>query len=59
MELLKKDFPQKVMRCDSMHAQRIFPPIVIFEDSSLDHARYIQKVLPVALKYGNKVFGND
>ena len=34
-------------------------PLVIFEESTVDHARYINKVLPVALKYGNKVFGND
>ena len=31
--------------------------LVIFEEDTLDHDRYIKEVLPVALKYGNKVFG--
>ena len=34
-------------------------PLVIFEEGTLDYDRYIKEVLPVALKYGNKVFGND
>ena len=33
--------------------------LVIFEEGTVDHARYIQEVLLVALKYGNKAFGND
>ena len=34
-------------------------PLVIFQKDTVDHFRYIKEVLPVALKYGNKVFGND
>ena len=34
-------------------------PSVILDDGTVGHMRYIEKVLPVALKYGNKVFGND
>ena len=33
-------------------------PLVIFDKGTVDPARYIKEVLPVALKYGNKVFGN-
>ena len=34
-------------------------PLVIFESCTLDHDRYIKEVLPVALKYGNAMFGDD
>ena len=34
-------------------------PLVIFEKGTVDHARYIKEVLPVALKFGNDTFGND
>jgi hypothetical protein len=34
-------------------------PLVIFDYVTIDHAQYFEEVLPVALKYGNKVFGND
>ena len=34
-------------------------PLVIFESDRLDHDRYIKKVLPVALKCGNDMFGDD
>ena len=34
-------------------------PLVIFESDKLDHDRYIKKVLPVTLKYGNDMFGDD
>ena len=34
-------------------------PLVIFEEDTVDYARYIKEVLPVALKYGNKVFSNE
>ena len=33
--------------------------LVIFESDTLDHDRYIKEVLPVALKYGNDIFGDD
>jgi len=31
--------------------------LVIFDQETVDHVEYIQKVLPVAFKYGNKNFG--
>ena len=34
-------------------------PLVIFENGTMDHARYIEEVLPLVLEYGNKTFGND
>jgi hypothetical protein len=34
-------------------------PLVIFEKDTADQDRYIKEVLPIALKFGNKVFGND
>ena len=34
-------------------------PLVIFENGTVDHNRYINKVLLVALNYGNSIFGND
>ena len=33
--------------------------MVIFNEGTVDHAVYIEKVLPVALKYGNEVLGSD
>ncbi|CAF1595824.1 unnamed protein product [Rotaria magnacalcarata] len=34
-------------------------PLVIFEDRTVDHDRYIKEVLPVALKFGHHTFGAD
>ena len=34
-------------------------PLVIFENRKVDHNRYINDVLPVALKYENNIFRND
>ncbi len=34
-------------------------PLVILDGGMGDHARYIKELLPVALKYTNKIFGND
>ncbi|CAF2138385.1 unnamed protein product [Rotaria magnacalcarata] len=34
-------------------------PLVILDEGTVDHAVYIEKVLPVVLKYGNQVFGSD
>ena len=31
---------------------------VIFEDGTMDAQRYINEVLPIALKWGNKMLGN-
>ena len=32
---------------------------VILEDGTMDHERYIYEVLPIALKSGNKMLGNN
>ncbi|CAF3774122.1 unnamed protein product [Rotaria magnacalcarata] len=54
----KRKFPQKVIVWLGACSQGI-TPLVIFDEGTVDHACYIEKVLPVALEYGNKVFGND
>ena len=54
----KRKFPQKVMVRLGACSKGI-SPLVIFQEGTVDHAGYIMEVLPVALKYGNKVFGND
>ena len=54
----KRKFPQKVMMWLGACSKGI-SPLVIFQEDTVDHVRYIKEVLPVALKYGNKDFGND
>ncbi|CAF2046656.1 unnamed protein product [Rotaria magnacalcarata] len=54
----KRKFPQKVMVWLGVCSKGI-TPLVIFDEGTVNHACYIEKVLPVALKYGSKVFGND
>ena len=34
-------------------------PLVILDKGTVNHKVYIEKILPVALKYGNHVFGNN
>ncbi|CAF1927735.1 unnamed protein product [Rotaria magnacalcarata] len=34
-------------------------PLIILDEGTADHQRYINEVLPVALKYGNQVFGDN
>ncbi|CAF4296652.1 unnamed protein product [Rotaria magnacalcarata] len=34
-------------------------PLIILDKGTVYHQRYINQVLPVALKYGSKVFGNE
>ena len=52
------NFPQKVIVWLGVCCKGV-SPLVIFESDTLDHDRYIKEVLPVALKYGNAVFGDD
>jgi hypothetical protein len=54
----KRKFPQKVMVWLGVCSKGV-TPLVILEDGSVDYARYIREVLPVALKYGNKVLGSQ
>ena len=53
----RQKYPQKVMAWIAVCSQG-GSPLIIFDDGTLDHVRYINEVLPVALQYGNKVFGN-
>ena len=53
----KRKFPQKVMVWLGVCSKGV-SPLVIFEEGTVNHDRYIEEVLPVALEFGNKVFGN-
>ena len=52
----KRKFPEKVMIWLSVCSKGV-SPIVIFDEGTIDHARYSREVLPVALKYGNDILG--
>ncbi|CAF1683322.1 unnamed protein product [Rotaria magnacalcarata] len=52
----KRKFPQKVMVWLAVCSKRV-SPLVIFENGTVDHDRYIKEMLPVALKFGNNTFG--
>lgn len=52
---MRQKFPQKVMVWLGVCSQGV-TPLVIFDQGTVDHARYIDNVLPVALEYGNKTF---
>ena len=54
----KRKFPQKVMVWRGACSKGI-TPLVIFEQGTVDHARYIEENLSVALEYGDKNFGDD
>ena len=54
----KRKFPQKVMVRLGVCSKGV-SPLVIFESDMLDHDQYIREVLPVALKYGNDMSGDD
>ena len=54
----KRKFPQKVIVWLGVCSKGV-SPLVIFESNTLDHDRYIKEVLPIALKYGNDMFGGN
>ena len=54
----KRIFPQKVMVWLGVCSKGV-SPLVVFEKGTVDHDRYIKEVLPVALKFGNDMFGSD
>ena len=54
----KRKFPQKVMVWLGVCSEGI-TPLVILDNGTVNHDVYIKQVLPVALKYGNKVFGDN
>lgn len=53
----KRKFPQEVMVRLGACSKRV-PPLPIFEKDSVGHTRSIRKVLPIAFKYGSRVFGS-
>ena len=53
----KRKFSQKVMIWLGVCSKGV-RPLVILDKGTIDHDRYIKEVLPVAIKYGNKVFGD-
>ncbi|CAF4630188.1 unnamed protein product [Rotaria magnacalcarata] len=54
----KRKFPQKVVVWLGACSKGV-TPLVILNEGIVNHAVYIEKVLPDALKYGNQVFGSD
>jgi hypothetical protein len=54
----KQKFPKKVMVWLGVYSKSI-TSLVIFEQDTVDHTRYIEEVLRVALEYGDKTFGED
>lgn len=54
----KRKFPTKVMVWLGACSKGL-TPLVILDEGTVNHQRYIDEVLPVALKYGNSVFGDD
>ncbi|CAF0803011.1 unnamed protein product [Didymodactylos carnosus] len=54
----KQQFSQKVMVWLGVCSEGV-TPLVILDNGTVNHQQYIDEVLPVALKYGNNVFGDD
>ena len=54
----RRKSPQKVMVWLGA-CSKCITPLLIFDHGTVDHNYYIKKVLPVALKYENKVFDDD
>src|ERR1700722_3879393 len=54
----KRKFSQKVMVWLGVCSKGV-SPLVILDQGTLNHTQYIQKILPLALKYSEKVFGDD
>ena len=54
----RRKFPQKVMVWLGV-CSKCVSPLVIFEDGIMNHDRYITEMFPVAIKFGNDMFGTD
>ena len=54
----KRQFPQKVMVWLGVCSKGV-TPLVVFDEGSVDHDRYIREVLPVAADFGAKMFGDN
>ncbi|CAF1629333.1 unnamed protein product [Rotaria magnacalcarata] len=53
---MKQKLPKKVMVWLGVCSKGV-TPLVIFDQGTVDHKVYIQNVLPVALEFGSKIFG--
>ncbi|CAF2102922.1 unnamed protein product, partial [Rotaria magnacalcarata] len=53
---IRQKFPEKVMVWLGACSKGV-TPLVILGQGTVDHVEYIEKVLPIALKYGNDAFG--
>ena len=53
-----QNFPTKVMTWFGVCSKGV-SPLVIFVERIVGHEHYIHEVLPVALKFGNDIFGNN
>jgi len=53
---MKQKFPQKVIVWLGF-CSKVVALLVIFDQETTDYAKYIQNILPIALKYENKTFG--
>ena len=51
-------FLQKIMLWLGVCSKGV-SPLAIFDDGTVDHYRYVEAVLPVALKFGNDMLGTD
>jgi hypothetical protein len=54
----KTKFPQGVMVWLGVCYEGVTSPVII-EKGTINHQRYIDEILPVALKYGQKLMGNE
>ena len=54
----KRKFPQKVMVWLGACSKGL-TPLIILGEGTVDHRRYIDEILLVALKYGNEGFGDN
>ena len=53
----QRQFPQRVMVWFPVCSKGV-SPMLISKEGTINHDRYIRKVLPVALKYGNQTLGS-
>ena len=53
---MRRSFPQKFIVWLGVCSQGV-RPLLVFDQGVVDHARYIDDVLPVALEHGNRTFG--
>ena len=54
----KRKFPQRVMVWLGACSKGL-TPLIILDERTMDHRRYIDEIFPVALKYGNEGFSDN